>query len=196
MSYGLTVEVLSEILPLGTPLRVSSVHQQVQTVGERVEQELGEEQLHFIEGCPRDWEALPPPPPPLVVGLDGGFVHARDQKSRTAGWFEVIAGKSIEAEGGAKCFAFVNTHDTKPKRRLFEVLRSQGLQMNQTVVFLSDGGETVRELPMYLSPESEHLLDWFHLVRQEAVSVTVRHGANPDRTWCSITSTLGGEARR
>jgi hypothetical protein len=43
--------------------------------------------------------------------------------------------------------------------RLYEVLKSQGLQMNQLVVFLSDGGDTVRDLQTYLSPESEHLLD-------------------------------------
>ena len=29
-----------------------------------------------------DWDALPPPGPPLTVGLDGGFIHAKDQKSR------------------------------------------------------------------------------------------------------------------
>jgi len=60
---------------------------------------------------------LPPPAPPLTVGLDGGYVHAKDQKSRTEGWFEVIAGKSVDADGGAKCFAFVNKYDQKPKRR-------------------------------------------------------------------------------
>jgi hypothetical protein len=55
------------------------------------------------------------------------------------------------------------TYDTKPKRRLFEVLKSQGMQANQQVIFLSDGGDTVRELQMYLHPEAEHVLDWFHL---------------------------------
>ena len=39
--------------------------------------------------------------------------------------------------------------------------------MNQQIEFLSDGGETVRDLQLYLSPEAEHLLDWFHIVRQE-----------------------------
>ena len=42
--------------------------------------------------------------------------------------------------------------DTKPKRRLFEVLKSQGLQMNQRVEFLTDGGDTVRELPLVPEP--------------------------------------------
>ena len=99
----------------------------------------------------------------LTVGLDGGFIHAKDQKSRGDGWFEVIAGKSMPEEGAAKCFAYVQTYDTKPKRRLFELMKSQGLQANQQVTFLSDGADDVRELPLYLSPESEHWLDWFHV---------------------------------
>ena len=43
------------------------------------------------------------------LGLDGGFIHARDQKSRGEGGFEVIAGKSMPEEGAAKCFAYVQT---------------------------------------------------------------------------------------
>jgi hypothetical protein len=46
---------------------------------------------------------------------------------------------------------------------LFELLKSQGMQENQQIVFLSDGGEDVRNLQLYLSPEAEHILDWFHL---------------------------------
>ena len=53
--------------------------------------------------------------------------------------------------------------DEKAKRRLFEVLKSQGLQVNQQLTFLSDGADTVRDLQLYLSPEPEHLLDWFYL---------------------------------
>jgi hypothetical protein len=29
--------------------------------------------------------------------------------------------------------------------------------MNQAVTFLSDGGDTVRDLQMYLNPQAEHL---------------------------------------
>jgi hypothetical protein len=46
---------------------------------------------------------------------------------------------------------------------LFEVLKAQGMQMNQQVTFLSDGGDTVRDLQLYLNPQAEHLLDWFHI---------------------------------
>jgi hypothetical protein len=123
MSYGLTVDVLAEVLPLGEELAKTSVRRQVQRVAERAKGELGDEQFSFIEGCQRDWNQLPRPDPPLTVGLDGGYVHACHPQSRTEGWFEVIAGKSQPAEGAAKCFAFVHTFDTKPKRRLFEVLK-------------------------------------------------------------------------
>jgi len=30
------------------------------------------------------------------------------------------------------------------------------------VTFLTDGGDDVRELPLYLNRQAEHLLDWFH----------------------------------
>ena len=63
------------------------------------------------------------------------------------------------------CFEFVSRYDNKPKRRLFEMLKSQGMQLNQAVTFLSDGGDTVRDLQMYLNPQAEHLLDWFATFR-------------------------------
>ena len=50
-----------------------------------------------------------------------------------------------------------------PSRRLFELLKSQDMQPNQQVDFLSDGGENVRNVQLYLNPQAEHLLDWFHL---------------------------------
>jgi hypothetical protein len=169
MSYGLSVDLLAEILPLGEELNKTSVRRQVQRIAERGEHELGTEQVAFIEGCQRDWNQLPRPDPPLTVGLDGGYVHAQHPCSRVGRSFEVITGKVLKGDGGPKCFAFVPGYDTKPKRRLFEVLRSQGLQMNQQVEFLTDGGDTVRELPRDLSPESEHWLDWFHITMRLTV---------------------------
>ena len=110
-----------------------------QQVAERLEGELGDEQPFFIEGCQRDWDALPRPDGPLTVGIDGGYVHARDGDNRKAGWFELIVGKSVPSDGAGKCFGFVTSYDTKPKRRLAELLKAQGLQMNQAITFLSEG---------------------------------------------------------
>jgi len=130
----------------------------------------------FIEGCQAEWDKLPRPDLPLTVGLDGGYVHSSQQRSRRDGWFEVIAGKSMPADGPAKCFGFVQTYDRKPKRRLFEVLRSQGMQSNQQVTFLTDGGDDVRELPLYLNPQAEHLLDWFHITMRLTVMSQMAKG--------------------
>ena len=176
MSYGLTVNLLSELLPIGDSLNTRSVRRQVSHLAERMDSELGEEQWAFIEGCQRDWNQLPRPDPPLIVGLDGGFVHARDQPSRTEGWFEVIVGKSMPAEGASKCLAFVQTYDEKPKRRLYELLKSQNMQMNQQITFLTDGGEDVRELPQFLNPEAEHILDWFHITMRLTVMKQMTKG--------------------
>jgi hypothetical protein len=163
VSYGLSARLLAETLPLGRPLHANAVRLHAQATADRLESELGDEQPMFIDGCQRDWDELPRPDLPLIVGLDGGYVHSSRQRSRHDGWFEVIASKSMPTNGPAKSFGFVQTYDTKPKRRLFEVLKSQGLQMNQQVTFLTDGGEDVRELPLYLNPQAEHLLDWFHV---------------------------------
>jgi hypothetical protein len=182
ISYGLTAELLADVLPTGGAINAAGVYRKVQRVAERLEAELGEEQGPFIEGCQRDWDALPPPGPPITVGLDGGFVHAKAQKSRGEGWFEVIAGKSVPQEGAAKCFAYVQTYDAKPKRRLFELLKSQGLQANQQVTFLSDGAEDVRELPLYLSPKSEHWLDWFHVTMRLTVMGQLAKGWQTNRS--------------
>jgi len=169
MSYGLTVKLLKEVLPIGQAINATTVRNHVHGVAQRIDGELGEEQVFFIDGCERDWEQLPRPDLPLTVGLDGGYVHSCAQRSRKEGWFEVIAGKSVTAEGTSKRFAFVQNYDNKPKRRVFEVLKSQGMQANQQVTFLSDGGDTVRDLQLYLNPNAEHLLDWFHITMRITV---------------------------
>jgi hypothetical protein len=190
ISYGLTVELLAEVLPTGGDINVAGVYRNVQGVAERMEAELGEEKWQFIDGCQRDWDTLPPPGPPLIVGLDGGFIHAKDQKSRGEGWFEVIAGKSMPEEGVPKCFAYVQSYDTKPKRRLFELMKSQGLQANQQVTFLSDGADDVRELPLYLSPESEHWLDWFHVAMRLRVMGQIAKGLVNEQNMTSAQEPL------
>jgi hypothetical protein len=174
VSYGLTAQALKDFLPVDATLNATTVQNHTLMVAQRCEDELGEQQWAFAEGCPADWATLPIPDGPLTVGIDGGYVRDWDEKK---GHFEVIVGKSIlaftrEAEEdvpSSKCFGFVQTFDTKPKRRLFEVLQSQGLQMNQQLTFLSDGGDTVRDLQFYMSPEAEHLLDWFHLAMRLTV---------------------------
>jgi hypothetical protein len=174
VSYGLTVEALTASLPLDVTLDAKTVRHDPLQVAERCEAALGEEQGSCIEGCPRDWGNLPIPDGPITVGIDGGYV--RDWKTKQHNC-EGIVGKSplafardeeAETPSSQRC-GFVQTVDTKSKRRLYEVLKSQGVQMNQQITFWSDGGDTVRELQRSMSPEAEHILDWFHLTMRLTV---------------------------
>jgi hypothetical protein len=124
---------------------------------------------------------------PITVGIDGGYVRAAHKE----GFFEVIAGRSVvafrraadEEVSKSKCFGYVQTYDDKPRRRLFELMKSQGLQDHQQVVFMSDGGEDVRRVQTYLHPNSEHWIDWFHITMR----ITVLQ---------QQTNSLQGEANR
>jgi hypothetical protein len=166
ISFDLAAHLLKDALPVAETVNAASVRNHLHRVAERAKAALGEEQGSFVEGCPREWAALPPPPPPLTVGIDGAYV--RDWKDKKT-HFEVIVGKSMSEEGPSRCFGFVQKYDLKPKRRLFELLKGQGMQMNQRVMFFSDGGSDVREVQHYLNPEAEHYLDWFHLTMQITV---------------------------
>lgn len=135
----------------------------------------------LIKGCPAEWYELPKPAAPLMVSLDGGYVHARSEESRKDGSLEIIVGKSTTGDGATARFGLVSGYDPKLRRRLFEVLQGQGLQINQTVTFLTDGGDTVRDLAEGHSPLAVHILDWFHItmrltvLNQMGKSVLVEH---------------------
>src|SRR5712691_3041252 len=162
VSYGLSLDALQDFLPLDLSLDVKTVRYDTLKVAKRLEAELGEEQASCIEGEPSDWDLLPPPEGVFKVGIDGGYVRNWFDKKHK---FEVIVGKSIrsfeEDEEGKtpslKRFGFVQTLDTKSKRRLYEVLHSQDLQMNQEITFLSDGDDTLRELQWELLPATQGL---------------------------------------
>ena len=174
MSYGITAELLEDVLPINT--NPQSILLNSQKISKRLESELGEEQVMFADGCLRDWAELPPPDGRMTVGLDGGYIHAREGDNRKAGWFEVIAGKCVTWDQEAKTFGFVHKYDEKPKRRIFDLLESQGLQMNQEITFISDGGDTVRNLQFYMSPWSEHVIDWFHITMRLTVMLNTAKG--------------------
>ncbi len=53
--------------------------------------------------------------------------------------------------------------------------------LNQQITSLSDGGDTVRDLHLYLNPHAEHLLDWFHVAMRLTVLQQTAKGL-PDKT--------------
>ena len=69
------------------------------------------------------------------------------------------------------------------------------MQPNQQVDFLSDGGEDVRNVQLYLNPQAEHLLDWFHLtMRLTVLNQTAKGlpesvlGAQPYLDWLLVST--------
>src|SRR5215831_2695340 len=169
VSYGLSLDALQDFLPIDRSLDVKTVRYDTLKVAKRLEAELGENQASFIEGEPSDWALLPPPEGSFKVGIDGGYVRNWVDKKHK---FEVIVGKSIQSFAkreeenktpSLKRFGFVQTLDTKSKRRLYEVLHAQNFQMNQDITFLSDSNDSLRQLQREMSPKATHILDWYHL---------------------------------
>ena len=160
-SYGLTVKLLEEVLPLTA--NTTTIRRHTQETAERLDQDIPDEPDPYFYGIPMLWDQMPEPESPLTVGIDGGYIHARDGENRKAGWFEAIVGKSIPDEGDTKRFAFVHQFEERPQRHLIEALKQQGLSMRQSITFLSDGGDTVRNLQDQLVPYAEYILDWFHI---------------------------------
>src|SRR5216683_3106752 len=146
VSYGMSLAALQDFLPLELTLDVKTVRYDTLKVAKRLEAELGDEHPGFIDGSPSDWVLLPQPDGAFTVGIDGGYVRNWCDKQHN---FEVIVGKSTLSFGededtqspSHKRLGFVQTLDTQSKRRLHEVLQSQGLQMNQPITFLSDGDD-------------------------------------------------------
>ena len=154
--YAAAASLLADVLPIAAGANATTLRQHALRVAERAETELGEERPCFIDGCPAEWAELPVPEGRIVVGLDGGYV--RDRNDRKAN-FELIVGRSLPENRAPRYLGLVHGFDQKPKRRLFETLREQGLQANQDVTFLTDGGEEVRALTELITPEAEHILD-------------------------------------
>jgi hypothetical protein len=165
MSYGLTVELLKDVLPVSHSLNAETVRQHLHRTASR-QDELLDNQPRFISGCQAQWAALPKPDKPLTVGIDGGYVRdCRDRKTN----FEVIVAKSFSKTEPPKRLGFVQTLDKKPAERLLSMLSKQGLQPNQQITFLSDGADNLRHLQFLMHPEAEHVLDWFHITMRFTV---------------------------
>ncbi len=176
MSYGMTADLINDVLPMTA--NHTTVYNHTQQVAQRLENEVQEEAHVYIDGCERDRAHLPMPDMPLTVGIDGGYIRERRDDQRKAGSCEVIVGKSIPYQGKGKCFAYVSGDD-RPKRRLHDLLQSQGMQHNQTVTFLSDGGDNVRNLQVFLNPQAEHILDWFHVTMRITTIRQMLKGLKP-----------------
>jgi hypothetical protein len=185
ISYGVTARLLEDVLPLEGQISANGIRRHTHRVARRCERDLLAEPHPEARAETWPMDNVPPPKPTITVGLDGGYIRARDAPSRNEGWFEVIAGKSTVQEGGSRCFAFVHRVDRHACARIGTVLQSQGLVYHQPVTFVTDGGDTVRSWPRRLHPRAEHVIDWFHIAMRFTVLKQMAKGvpvpdANPD----------------
>lgn len=165
MSYKLATQLMKEVLPVNEGLNAETVRKHLHKVAKRQEKSLQGKPV-CISGCAYEWGKLPKPDKPLTVGIDGGYVKDWYQKKTD---FEVIVAKSLSKTNAAKRLGFVQKIEDNPRRKLLSMLTDQGMQENQQITFLSDGADNVRELQYLMHPESEHVLDWFHVTMRLSV---------------------------
>ena len=132
VSYGTSLDALKDFLPLEVTLDVKTMCEDTLKVTTRLEAELGEEHQRFLEGDPSDWDLVPWPDGCLKVGIDGGYVrHGFDKQHSLRGHCRQRMLSFTEDEDekapSHKRLGFVQTLDTKPKRRLDEVVPSSRL---------------------------------------------------------------------
>ena len=143
VSYGLTAQALQDVRPVEATLKATPIQTHARAVAQGGEDARGEEPGAGVEGGPADGETLPLPDGPLTVGIDGGYVRDWEEKSATSrsSWARAswpFAETARRRSPSGKCFGFVQTLETKPKRRLFEGLNSPGQPDEPTAHCLSD----------------------------------------------------------
>lgn len=165
--YAAAAELLADVLPIDCGSNATTVRQHALRAAGRIERELTDQRVSFMQdSCQRDWMGLPIPDGRIVIGLDGGYVRDRNDRKKN---FELIVGRSLPEDGDPRYIGFVHGYDRKPQRRILDHLKKQGVQANQDITFITDGGEEVRSLAEMIAPASEHVLDWFHITMRITV---------------------------
>lgn len=166
VSFGVTVDLLKDVLPVGTTLNAETIRHHLHGVAQRLSSALKPDTPHGHLISQQSLTELPEPEGPIVVGIDGGYVKNRNTPTRH---FEVLVGKSIAEDRDSRYFGLVQSVDQSPRNRLQSILDEQEFQGNQNITFMTDGGDTVRKMAANLSPCAEHILDWFHVTMRITV---------------------------
>ena len=75
VSYGLTVDALTDFLHLDVTLDVKTVRHDTLTMAQRCEDELGEEQRGLVDGYQRHGDSFSVSHGSIIVGIDGGYIR-------------------------------------------------------------------------------------------------------------------------
>jgi len=165
VSYGLTVDLLKDSFPIDEKLSIETVRKNTLNVAKKINELLDKEQhiyaTPYVKANPEAFHNES-----AVIGLDGGYLRSWSNKKTN---FELIVGKSIPNKGESRVLGLVSSEDEKPKRRLHEMLQSQGIKESDGVCFMSDGGESLKNLQTYINPNAKHILEWFHITMKITV---------------------------
>jgi hypothetical protein len=159
VSFGLSAQLLKEVLPIGATANASTIRRNLHKVAARQDGERNGGPSDLMDGAAGSHPELPPPGEAIIVGVDGGYIRNWHDKKHA---FEVLVGKSVPGQGDSRYFGLVQNQDNEP-RRLREVLRDQGLPVNQAITVLTDGGDSLHAFVGNLSANDKHYLDWFHI---------------------------------
>lgn len=160
MSYGLTLKILGEVLPLDHVIAATSLRRCVAKVGERLD--LLCEQL-TTDCNPEERPLIPPAHPVRAIGIDGGYVKRAGCKGRNDGWFEVMVAKSERNDRSGKSMAYVHGKVVRPLLRFRHFLETESVGPMDPVTIISDGGLTVRQAQAQIGESDKLILDWFHV---------------------------------
>jgi hypothetical protein len=101
----------------------------------------------FIGGCQRDWDQLPDPAAPLIVGIDGGYVHAKDQEKelKRVKWnlWHGNVHKALQIVEDLECDLDL-AENSQEQRKLLKAVREFGTYITANRTFIPNYGDRYR----------------------------------------------------
>ena len=101
------------------------------------------------------------PCPEAAVRLDGAYVRARHPRPERS--FEIVVGKVLDSTGHTTRLAAVRNGGAETIEATRRALQQHGVAQNTNVTVLTDGDSGLRAVQRHVSPQAEHVLDWFHI---------------------------------
>src|SRR4051794_40588189 len=132
ISFGMTAALLKDVLPVADTTNPETVRQHLHKIAARQDADLGASELGLSEDGPAADPASLIMREAVIVGIDGAYLRSWHDKRKK---FEVIVGKSMAEDRDDRYL--VRSQDAALKQRLSEVLRRQGLPVDQPVTVLA-----------------------------------------------------------
>jgi hypothetical protein len=74
-----------------------------------------------------------------------------------------VTGKVLQCEGNTTRSAFVRNGGSEAVSAVDLAMRQCGVTETTSITVLTDGDAGLRSVQQQVGPESEHVLDWFHI---------------------------------